>query len=292
MKKTTSIGMIGAVIWLLGLCVIQTVGGGKLNAASMRLVGVDAKLVSEAKTIVAGQTFTIALSLKHKDEYHTYWKNPGTVGVATMLDWVLPPGFTAGEIQWQVPERVTMVIYNTHGYANDTWLLVDITAPKELPEGDYSLKARAAWMTCAEKNCCNVAFQDLQVSVKAGSEKQWNEPVRKKIAAARSKLPKPLSGWTYSAAREGEWVTLKVKSDKGLAVEVKDKLYFYSALSYADTTAAQQVSLDGDELTVKFKINAVALDKKLEAVEGLFYHPDGWPGSGGQKYMPLSVLLK
>ncbi|MCF6313323.1 MAG: hypothetical protein L3J39_12820 [Verrucomicrobiales bacterium] len=275
--------------WVLGFA---SVGSFSLQAASMNLVGVDAKLVSEAKTIVPGQTFTVALSLKHKDEYHTYWKNPGTVGVATMLNWDLPEGFTAGEVQWQVPERVTMVIYNTHGYAKDTWLLVDITAPKKLPAGSYTFKARAAWMTCAEKNCCNVAFQDLQLKLQAGDKKEWNDEVRSEITAAREKLPKAIKGWEVTASRSGAKITLRVKSEKGLPVDLDDALYFYSALSYVDTTVPQKVSIKDGELSVVFQINELSLEKKIETVEGLLYNPNAWPGSPGQKYMPLEVSLQ
>lgn len=275
--------------WALGLV---SVGSFSLHAASMNLVGVDAKLVSEVKTIVPGQTFTVALSLTHKDEYHTYWKNPGTVGVATMLNWDLPEGFTASEIKWQVPERVTMVIYNTHGYAKDTLLLVDITAPETLLAGSYTLKARAAWMTCAKKSCCNVAFQDLQLKVQAGVKREWNDAPRDAIATAREKLPKSIKGWKITATRSGDKITLRVKSEKGLPLQLDDALYFYSALSYVDTTVPQKASIQDGELSVIFQINEMFLKKKTKTVEGLFYNPNAWPGTPGQKYMPVKVSLK
>ena len=185
-----------------------------------------------------------------------------------------------------------MVIYNTHGYAKDTLLLVDITAPEKLPAGSYTLKARAAWMTCAEKNCCNVAFQDLQLKVQAGAKQEWNDEVRESIAAAREKLPKAIKGWKVTAARSGDKITLRVKSEKGLPLELDDALYFHSALSYVDTTVPQKASIQDGELSVVFQINELSLEKKIDTVEGLFYNPNAWPGSPEQKYMPLKISLK
>jgi len=276
----------GLAFFLLLFFVGLSADGGVLPP---RPVGVDARLVSEAKTIVPGQTFTVALSLKHEEGFHTYWVNPGIVGIATVLNWTLPEGFTAGKIQWQAPERVTMVVYNAHGYNGDALLLIDITAPETLPKGPVTLKAGGAWMACAQKSCCNVGYQELEVTVNTGKEIEWDEEIRARIKQARSKLPKPVEGWEYSASRSGDKITLKVRNKKGLPVSVVKGVYFYSEHNHIDTLVEQQVTADGSEVTVVLPINKISLDRKIEGVKGLFYHPVGWPGSEGRKYLPVEV---
>lgn len=263
-------------------------------AASPKIVGVKPELFSEAKTIAAGQTFTVALSLKHEKGYHTYWDNPGTVGFATSLKWDLPEGFAAGEIQWQVPERCEMVtIYNSHGYAGDTLLLVDITAPESLPDSPVVLKAEGAWMACGAEpgECCNVGFKDFTLTLNTGLESEWNESAREEIAEARRKLPRPIEGWDHSCKRIGDHLVLEVKSTAGLSLKAAEDIYFYSKLNHIDTLVEQGIQIEGDKITVTLSIADFA-PKEIEKLVGLFYHPDDWPGAEGQKYMPIDLKLE
>jgi len=209
-----------------------------------------------------------------------------------VLNWTLPEGFTAGEIQWQVPERVTMVVYNAHGYNDDAMLLVDITAPEVLPEGPVTLKAGGAWMACAQRSCCNVGYQELAVTVDTGKEIEWNGKIRARIKEARSKLPKPIEGWEYSASRSGDQITLTVRNKAGLPVDVAEGVYFYSENNHVDTLKEQQITADGSEITVVLPINKISLDKTISGVKGLFYHPGGWPGAEGRRYLPVEVEFK
>ncbi|MBT6852291.1 MAG: hypothetical protein HOA16_13960, partial [Opitutae bacterium] len=57
------------------------------------------------------------------------------------------------------------------------------------------------------------------------------------------------------------------------------------------TTLKKQISqVEGDELTITLPIADYA-PNKLEKVKGLIYHPSGWQGSKGNKYMPVTILL-
>ncbi len=282
----------GRILFSLSLFALFAVCSADAGIVPTTPVGVDARLVSEAETIVPGQTFTVALALQHEEGFHTYWTNPGIVGIATVLNWTLPEGFTAGEIQWQVPERVTMVVYNAHGYNNDALLLIDITAPEVLPQGPVTLKASGAWMACAQKSCCNVGYQELAVTVDTGKKVEWNEKIRARIKEARGKLPKPIEGWEYSASRSGDKITLKVTNKAGLPVSAAEEVYFYTEKNHIDTLKEQQITADGSEITVVLPINKISLDKTITGIKGLFYHPAGWPGTGGNQYLPVDVKFQ
>ena len=64
--------------------------------------------------------------------WHTYWKNPGDSGIATTIKWDLPPGVTAGEIQWPLPEKLPPAEVTTYGYENEVMLLVPLTLATNL----------------------------------------------------------------------------------------------------------------------------------------------------------------
>ncbi|HNW64023.1 MAG TPA: protein-disulfide reductase DsbD family protein, partial [Piscinibacter sp.] len=68
---------------------------------------VRAELVAHApQGVVAGQPIWLGLSIAHQPHWHTYWKNPGDSGLPTTLQWTLPEGVKAGEIEWPTPKRL------------------------------------------------------------------------------------------------------------------------------------------------------------------------------------------
>ena len=87
----------------------------------------------DVKTIVPGQTFQAGFLLRHPEGYHSYWKHPGIVGLATSVKWELPDGFVAGEIRWPAPQKVAMGPYPSQGYHDETLLMIPLTAPAVLP---------------------------------------------------------------------------------------------------------------------------------------------------------------
>jgi len=115
--------------------------------------GLDMRLISESSTIQAGVPFRLGLHIKHQPGFHTYWKNPGLVGVPTSIKWTLPEGFTASSMVWPYPERSKMAQYPCYGYERDVLLVVTITPPKSLLESTVSISAKTHWMCCSEKQC-------------------------------------------------------------------------------------------------------------------------------------------
>src|SRR5262245_49762028 len=78
---------------------------------------VRAELVAHAPEGVApGQPVWLGLKIEHKKDWHTYWKNPGDSGLPTKLEWQLPAGATAGEIQWPTPAKLPIGPLLNFGY--------------------------------------------------------------------------------------------------------------------------------------------------------------------------------
>ena len=66
---------------------------------------VKARLVADVETIEPGTPFRLGVLLTIPEHAHIYWRNPGTSGLATGIEWDLPEGFTVGELQWPNPQR-------------------------------------------------------------------------------------------------------------------------------------------------------------------------------------------
>jgi DsbC/DsbD-like thiol-disulfide interchange protein len=149
---------------------------------------VTAELIPETTSVQAGQPFDVALHLKSDSGWHTYWINPGDAGMATTLKWELPPGFTAGPIQWPTPEKHEMGGLMTYGYAGDVYLLITITPPKDNLPQHFDLKAKASWLVCQEE--CIPGRAEFTLSLDSGLM-NLRLPVENKdlFEQARARLP-------------------------------------------------------------------------------------------------------
>ena len=169
---------------------------------------VVARLVAEQGSVAPGGAVTVALEEVIAPQWHTYWKNPGDAGAPTQVTWTLPPGWTAGDIQWPVPKRLPVGPLMDYGYEGKVWLLTKLTAPADARPGEtVTLRAAASWLVC--KNICvpEEAALTLNVTVAPSSDSKSGKPdaaVAKDFAATRALLP-IASPWkfTYSIGSGG-----------------------------------------------------------------------------------------
>src|SRR2546421_8497263 len=110
----------------------------------------EARLLLAKQTAAPGETVLAAVQLRMQPRWHTYWRNAGDSGDRTRIEWQLPAGGTAGEIQWPVPEKITLAGLTSYIYHNEVLLLVPLTIPKNAPAGPLDLKAAVSWLECEE----------------------------------------------------------------------------------------------------------------------------------------------
>ena len=94
-----------------------------------------------ASTARPGDTVLAAVRLQMDSGWHTYWRNGGDSGGPTKIEWQLPAGVTAGDLQWPVPEKLTVEGLTTYIYHDEAVLLVPLTLAKDLGSGPLELKA-------------------------------------------------------------------------------------------------------------------------------------------------------
>ena len=172
---------------------------------------IDVTLVSDPSGIVPGQNFTVALHQKIAPGFHTYWKNPGTVGLPTSIRWQLPPGFKAGPIQWPSPKVQRMAAYRVWGYQNEALLLTDIAAPSDLPLGKtVRIVAEVSWMCCGRQ--CHPGFKKLELLLPSTKSASQNTAWAGKFEQVRKQQPKAFPGWKIECVRADEQYKLSVVS--------------------------------------------------------------------------------
>jgi thiol:disulfide interchange protein DsbD len=112
----------------------------------------QARLILSAESARPGEIVTAGVLLKMAPGWHTYWKNSGDSGAPTKIDWQLPSGIKVGEIQWPVPEKLTVADLTTYVYHDEVMLLVPLTLADSVLVGPKEIKARLSWLEC-EKVC-------------------------------------------------------------------------------------------------------------------------------------------
>ena len=130
---------------------------------------VRAQLLADTFAIVPGQPFQAGLLLEMADGWHTYWEYSGDAGLPTSIEWQLPEGFTAGPIQWPVPEaKLEPGDIQTYAYSGRVLLITTITPPAQV-SGNITLKAKADWLVCKETCIPGGAEVELTLPVAANS---------------------------------------------------------------------------------------------------------------------------
>jgi thiol:disulfide interchange protein DsbD len=158
---------------------------------------VVARLVAEGQAAPGGSVW-VALEENIRPGWHTYWINPGDAGNPTTIDWTLPDGWKAGEIQWPTPKRLPVLTLMDYGYEGRLWLLSRITVPADAKPGTIvTLKAQGHWLVCKDV-CIPEDSPPLDVKVTVGNG-GIDLTQAKDFARARALLP-VASPWplTYS----------------------------------------------------------------------------------------------
>ncbi|MEP7043013.1 MAG: protein-disulfide reductase DsbD domain-containing protein [Dokdonella sp.] len=138
---------------------------------------IDVQLIAEHTELVPGQSQQFGLLLRHQPHWHTYWINPGDSGLPTTLEWILPPGYKADEVDWPTPRRFEVGGLYNFGYDGETLLPVAITLPADAAVGSTAHIALVTkWLVCREEcipGKASLAIDLPVVRVAAKPDPRW-----------------------------------------------------------------------------------------------------------------------
>lgn len=175
------------------------------KAAVVVTENAEVELVAARDTAEPGRPLLVALRLKAKPGWHTYWRNPGDSGQPTSIEWRLPAGFSAGAIRWPVPRRLPIGPLANYGYEGEVLLASEIRVPADA-KGTVKLAARARWLVCDPERCIPESGE-LQLALPAGGA----TPGKWGAAFDAIRLPQAAPAqWKLSARRAGDRVLLEV----------------------------------------------------------------------------------
>ncbi|WP_248679451.1 protein-disulfide reductase DsbD family protein [Sinimarinibacterium sp. CAU 1509] len=226
--------------WLSAL-LLGSLATSPLHAAPVSTPEVEAELIAENTALVPGENW-VALRLRPTPEWHVYWRNPGDSGIPTKLQWTLPDGVTAGEIQWPYPHAESLGDLTNYGYSTETLHLVPLTVSPDLSAKTLTLKATASWLAC--RDVCVPGKVDLSLSLPFAAQTHANPDWTPNFAAARAQLPQPAHDWPAAFSVDGGSVSLRIEADQLLGAE--HLAFFPYANDLVNHAAPARIAHDSD----------------------------------------------
>src|SRR6058998_3302781 len=133
---------------------------------------VRTELLADTNAIVPGKPFTIGLLLRMAPGWHTYWKFSGDAGLPTEINWNLPAGWKAGEIQWPIPLKTNDPgDIQTYGYQDEVLLMQQITPSAKIDNSSVKLSADASWLVCERICIPGSAKLDVDLPIASASSR-------------------------------------------------------------------------------------------------------------------------
>ena len=211
--------------------------------------GIEPELVAEGSAPPGGEV-DLAIHMRTNPGWHGYWLNPGDAGLPMEVKWQLPPGFTAGQLRYPVPSRLTVADLMNYVYERDYAVLVRLKVPPQA-SGTVPIRAEAHWLACTDKIC--VPEQgELALDLPVGT----GTPSRAQFDAWRRALPRSLATVGHFAVAGDK---LRVAIPLPASVKVDQPYLFAEADGIVDYDAKQSFSRSGDLLIAELARKDAAL---------------------------------
>ena len=235
---------------LRAFCLLLLPLAAVAQSSTVRTDQVRAELVAHAPEGVApGKTVWLGLLIEHQPHWHTYWKNPGDSGLPTRLEWQLPAGLQAGEIDWPRPYRMPVGPLVNYGFEGRLLLPVPVTVTAAPLAASIDVGLRADWLVCKE------------VCIPESGEFKLKLPVQAATAAhgalfedALARRPVALPGAKIEARVEGLAIALRIgglpPAWRGQALE-----YFAADAGVIEHAAKPEQRWEGDQLVMRVPLS-------------------------------------
>ena len=195
-------------------------------------------LITENLWIVPGRQVYFGLNFKLEKGWHIYWANPGDSGQPPSIEWHLPPGLSAGGIQWPAPRRLGSSTIVDFGYEDGVMLLVPMRSVSTLPTNQtVNLEAKLRVLVCREICIPGKAQIAMSLPVKRAPS-PMDARSSELFASTRNSLPQRAPrDWEFSVSDQKDSFVLTAKLGRKLATAT----FFPLEESQVDNSAAQTV---------------------------------------------------
>lgn len=268
-----------------------------LHPATFAQTGLKLQLVPEVTAIIPGQSFRVGLFIQHEKGWHTYYNQPGIVGVPTSIVWTLPSDFKAGDLEYPEPEATKMFQIKAQGYERDVLLQTKMEAPSSLKLGErITLHGKATWMCCG--NSCHPGSMALSLELPVASVSTYNAQWHPIFLKERAAYAKTSPAWQATAQEKGLSVTLTLRPVQPAALpfpnaDPKPEVIFFTEDGWINSDEPQLLTLGADgSLTIKLTRAEFFMGKDPpEKLFGIVQRKGSWLKGDSLRSLKISPLL-
>ncbi len=228
------------------------------------------ELVTEASSIAPNHDFLAGLHFVLDPGWHIYWINAGDAGEPPRVDWQLPAGITAGDLQFPAPERLPLGPLMDFGYQHEVLLPIPMRANASLHAGTNAvLRGQLHFLVCS--NVCIPGKAEIEQSIPVTAQPGANNPATEPLfIAAERALPRALPvGMSVQVQQTKTAFVIRVTGKSAASAE------FYPFDQNVIANAALQPvqpQPDGVWITID---KAQGLQQVPATLHGLLKFPDG-----------------
>ena len=221
------------------------------NAASNTSKGrnVDTTLVSNWSD-TEGDLFYAAILFEINEGWHTYWKNPGTTGMATEVEWILPQGMHVESVYETAPH-----LYNNAGlvdYVHEEFaMVVAAIRLEDTNKTQFSgtkITANVNWLEC--ETLCVPGNSELELEL-TNDNTTFSATISEQVGALISAHEAALSGIFHV---QGEQVSFQLEMDRGIEGAI-ESAYFFPGKSVTDAASEQHYKVQNGTILIQTKIS-------------------------------------
>ncbi|PCI38311.1 MAG: hypothetical protein COB46_11695 [Rhodospirillaceae bacterium] len=122
------------------------------------------RLISQVEAVGTTPQITLGLHFQINDHWKIYWRSPGDAGFPPSVEVAGSNNVDRAEIKWPLPERFSILGFETLGYTDETVLPLVVTLKN--PGEATLIKAQVSYLACAE--VCIPYDAELSITLPAG----------------------------------------------------------------------------------------------------------------------------
>lgn len=165
--------------------------------------------VPEKGEIEAGSPVRTVIRMVVEKDWHTYWENPGEVGIPISLKADLPEGWTMGKILNPVPHRITSSDLTSFCFEGEVLLPLTLTPPSGFAGKLPALQGTLSWLACNDEGCIP---GEAELSIASAPEPET-------VSKGYDALPKPIPGAKLGVNVSGENVVITLTLPEGSEID-------------------------------------------------------------------------
>ncbi len=210
--------------------------------------GQESVVKTSTKTSVSnykpGESFYVSLKASADKDWHTYYRNPATIGMPISAELKAPENFKVEGPYWQPPHRLEDSVSVSYGYS-DAVAVWKITPPSDAAS-DVVLIVNSTAQACKEGSCATPESSTANIILPVGN----GDPSADWAAEEKSVETLGDTPLQVSATQTKDAVYLHFTWDGDI-----QKAYFFSELNTIDPAAEQLLTREGNNYTLTLPRN-------------------------------------